>query len=91
MNVWFYDDEFLSTFDCRDATAITVFSTGAVLGEAGLPMITGVMIDMFGYIGLPYIVIFSTSVLCTLYCSIHRLCGIMPPGVVVTFPRKRHH
>ena len=41
------------------------------MGEAGLPMVTGVIIDKVGYLGLPYAVVLSACALIILYCAIH--------------------
>ena len=66
----------------RDATSTTVFMIGAVLGEAGLPMITGVVIDKIGFLGLPYAVVLSACVLVVLYYAIH-VTGTAPSPIAI--------
>jgi len=55
---------------------------GAVLGEAGLPMITGVVIDKIGFLGLPYAVVLSACILIVLYYTIH-VTGTAPNPIAI--------
>jgi predicted permease len=60
---------------CRDSNTTTLFMVGATMGEAGLPMILGFLLELFGPRSLPWTILLCAITQAVLYMAVHVLAA----------------
>lgn len=59
----------------RDSYSTTLFMVGATMGEAGLPMILGFLLEAFGPRSLPWTILVCACAQAALYVAVHVLAA----------------